>query len=99
MAYNNITDDVGNAIAKTLQVNGTLEYLNIDGSKLSKKAILHILTSLKQNNTLKVLWLPSNYYGYDEEEILSLEVAINKKRECCGCQEKLQLNYDDDSYY
>ena len=99
MAYNNITDDVGNAIAKTLQVNGTLEYLNIDGSKLSKKAILHILTSLKQNNTLKVLWLPSNYYGYNEEEILSLEVAINKKRERCGCQEKLQLNYDDDSYY
>ena len=89
MANNNITDDVGNVIAKTLQVNSTLEYLNIDGSKIARKTILHILNLLKLNDTLKVLWLPSNYIGYNEVEILSLEVAINRKRECRGCQEKL----------
>ena len=98
MANNNITGDVGDAMAKTLQVNQTLEYLNIDGSKISKRSILHILTSLKLNDSLKVLWLPSNYIGCSEKEILLLEVAVNNKRKYRGCQEKLKLNYDNDSY-
>ena len=52
MAYNDITDNVCDVIAETLQVNSTLEHLYINSNKISKEASQLILNSLRHNNTL-----------------------------------------------
>ena len=92
MAYNDITDDVCDVIAETLQVNSTLEYLYIFGNKISKEASQLILNSLKHNNTLKKLSLP--YYSEDDnKQILTLLNIVNEERKHRGCQEKLTVKF------
>ena len=89
MADNDVTDDACYIIAETLQVNSTLEYLDIHGNKISKEALQLILNSLRHNNTLTELWVPSNYSEGDNKQILALRDIVNDERKRCGCQAKL----------
>ena len=93
MADNDVTDDACDVIAKTLQVNSTLEYLNIHGNKISKEALQLILNSLRHNNTLTELRLPSNYSGSDEKQVLALQDIVNEERKRRGCQAKLNVEF------
>ena len=92
MADNDITDDVRDVIAETLQVNSTLEYLNIYGNKISKEALQLILNSLRHNNTLTELNLP-RYSKDDEKQILTLQDIVNEERKHRGCQVKLNVTF------
>ena len=86
MADNDITDNVCNVIAETLQVNSTLEHLNIYGNKISKEALQLLLNSLRHNNTLTVLHLPDDYSRDDYKQISTLRDIVNEERKCRGCQ-------------
>ena len=93
MAENDVTDDARDVIAETLQVNSTLEYLNIHGNKISKEALQLILNSLRHNNTLIELRLPSNYSDSDEKQVLALQDIVNEERKRRGCQAKLNVKF------
>ena len=94
MANNDVTDNACGVIAETLQVNSTLEYLDIHGNKISKEALQLILNSLRLDNTLTELWVPSNYSEDDNKQILALQDIVNDDRKCHGCQAKLNVIYE-----
>ena len=93
MADNDVTDDACDVIAETLQVNSTLEYLNIHGNKISKEALQLILNSLRHNNTLTDLHLPKEHSEGDKKQILALGDIVNEERKRRGCQAKLNVNF------
>ena len=93
MADNDVTDDACDVIAETLQINSTLEYLNIHGNKISKEALQFIVMSLRQNNTLTELLVPSNYSEGDNKQILALRDIVNEERKRRGCQAKLNVEF------
>ena len=93
MADNDITDDDCNIIAETVQVNSTLEWLNIHGNQVSKEALQFILNSLRHNNTLTELRLPSNYCDSDKKQILALQDIVNQERKRRGCQARLNVKF------
>ena len=93
MADNDITDNVCNVIAETLQVNSTLEYLNIYGNKISAESSQLILNSLRNNNTLTVLNLPDDYSRDDNKQITTLRDSINEERRDRGCQVNLSIEF------
>ena len=93
MADNDVTDDACDVIAETLQVNSTLEYLSIHGNKISKEALQLILNSLRHNNTLTELRVPSNYSEGDNKQILALRDIVNDERKRRGCQAKLNVKF------
>ena len=95
MAKNDVTDDACDVIAETLQVNGTLEYLNIHGNEISKEAMLLIINSLRHNNTLTRLNIPEDYAEGDEKQILQLCDIVNEERKRRGCQAKLNVTFSD----
>ena len=88
-----VTTEACDVIAETLQVNSTLEYLDIHGNKISKEALQLILNSLRHNNTLTDLWLPSNYSDSDEKQVLALQDIVNEERKRRGCQAKLNVKF------
>ena len=90
MADNDVTDEAHDTIAKTLQVNTTLEHLNIHGNKISKEASQIILDHLRHNNTLTNLFLPSKYSEYDNKQILKL---LDEERKCHGHYTKLNVKF------
>ena len=92
MGDSDITDDVCNVIAETLEVNSTLEYLDIYYNKISKEASQLMLNSLRHNNTLTMLNL-SFYSEDDKKEILTLKDIVNEERKHCGCQVKLKVTF------
>ena len=93
IANNDITDDVCDVIAETLQVNSTLEYLDIHGNKISKEASQLILNSLRHNNTLTELNLP-RYSEDDIKQILTLQDIVNEERKHNRCQVKLNVTFN-----
>ena len=93
MADNDVTDDACDVIAETLQVNSTLEWLNIHGNKISKEALQLILNSLRHNNTLTELLVPSNYSDSDKKQVLALQDIVNEERKRRGCQAKLNVKF------
>ena len=99
MADNDVTDDACDIMAETLQVNSTLEDLDVHGNKISKEAIQLILNSLRHNNTLKILNIPSSYSEDDNEQILQLCNIVNEERKHCRCQEKLNVTGFVKTYY
>ena len=95
MSDNDVTNDACDVIAETLQVNSTLEYLNIHGNKISKEAIRLILNSLRHNNTLTQLNIPSGYSEDDKKQMLQLRDIVNEERERRGCQAKLNVKFSN----
>ena len=93
MPNNDVTDDACDVIAETLQVNSTLEYLNIHGNKISKEALQLIIYSLRYNNTLTELLVPRNYSEGDKKQILALWDIVNEERKRHGCQAKLNVKF------
>ena len=93
MADNDVTDDACDVIAETLQVNSTLEHLNIHGNKISKEALQLIVKSLRHNNTLTELLVPSNYSEGDKKQILAIRDIVNEERKRRGCQAKLNVKF------
>ena len=93
MANDYVTDDDCDVIAETLQVNSTLEELNIHGDNISKEALQLILNSLRHNNTLIKLLVPSNYYDSDKKQVLALQDIVNEERKRRGCQAKLNVQF------
>ena len=59
MANSDITDDICDVMVEALQVNSTLEYLDIRRNNISKEAIKLILKSLRYSNTLTALGVPN----------------------------------------
>ena len=93
MADNDVTDDACDVIAKTLQVNSTLEWLNIHGNKISKEAIQLILNSLRYNNTLRILLIPSGHSEDDRKQMLQLYDTVIEERKRRGCQVRLNVKF------
>ena len=91
MFNSDVTDDARDVIAETLQVNSTLEFLGIHGNKISKEALQLILNSLRHNNTLTLLIVPSDYYFSDAKQVSALQDIVNEERKRCGCQAKLTV--------
>ena len=92
MGNNDITDDVCDVIAKSLQVNSTIELLNIYGNNISKEASQLIIESLRYNNALTSLILP-DYSENDRKQILTIQNTVNELRKCRGCQVKLTVTF------
>ena len=93
MANNDVTDVACDVIAETLQVNSTLEWLNIHGNEISKEALQLILNSLRHNNTLTFLGLPEEHSEDDKKQILALGDIVNEERKRRGCQAELNVNF------
>ena len=84
---NDITDDACDAITTALERNSCLVTFSIYNNPMSSEAILPFL---EVNNTLQLLGLPD----CPQENITSLQEAVNKKRESQGCQVKLEIKFD-----
>ena len=76
-------------MVEALQVNSTLDYLNITHNNIGKEAIKLIIKSLSYNNTLRTLRIP--YYSKDvNEELITLQDNVNTERRIrYGYQAKL----------
>ena len=92
IADNYVTNDASDAITTALQRNSCLVTLYMDRNPLTGKAIVNIVNSLKGNNTLQVLWLPTCPEDI-KKRISSLQEVINEKRERRGCKVKLMITY------
>ena len=87
IAINEITDDVYDAMANTLERNSCLVLLHMNRNPLTAEAIVNTLNA---NNKLEQLGLPK--FPEDiKERITSLQQVINKKRESRGCSVKLKI--------
>ena len=89
---NSITDDACNVIITALERNSCLVTLSMYHNPLSSEATLNIVRCLEVNNTLQLLGLPDCSQGI-QENITSLQEAVNKKRESRGCQVKLEIKF------
>ena len=89
---NSITDDACDVITTALERNSCLVTLGMYGNPLSSEAILNIVRCLEVNNTLQLLGLPDCPQGV-QENVTSLQEAVNKKRESRGCQVKLRIKF------
>ena len=84
---NAITDDACDAITTALERNSCLMRLIMYRNPLSNKSIISIVQCLKLNSTLELLWFPRCPKGI-QEDVITLEQAINKTRQNQKCQEK-----------
>ena len=84
-----INDDACDAITAGLENNCLVE-LSMNGNPLTGEAIVNIVNSLKDNNTLAVLRLPKCPEDI-KKTISSLQEVLNKNRESQGCQVKLRI--------
>ena len=89
---NSITDDACGVITAALEKNSCLVTLSMYDNPLSSEAILNIVQCLEINNTLQLLGLPDCPQGV-QENVTSLQEAVNKKRESRGCQVKLKIKF------
>ena len=88
---NAITDDACDAITTALQMrNSCLVELHMYDNPLSREAIINIVQCLEANNALQLLGLPHCPQGI-QENIISLQEVVNKKRESRGCPVKLDI--------
>ena len=91
ISFNYITDEACDAIIIAMK-NTSLVKLFMHHNSISAKYAQLIVEALKQNNTLQQLRLPD--YSQDAKEKIRLLVEeINKKRESCECQVKLEITY------
>ena len=89
--YNSINDDACDVITTALERNSCLVTLSMHRNPLSED-ILNIVRFLEVNNTLQLLGLPDCPQGI-QENVASLQEAVNKKRESRGCQVKLKIKF------
>ena len=87
---NSISDDACDVITAALERNNSLVIMDMSLNQLRSEAILNIVQCLEVNNTLQLLGLPHSPQGI-QEDVSSLQEAINKKRESRGCQVKLKF--------
>ena len=90
--YNAITDDACDAITTALERNSCLVRLSMHNNPLSSEAMINIVQCLEVNNTLQFLGLPKSSQDI-QENIISLQKAVNEKRESRGCQVKLEIEF------
>ena len=90
--FNSITDDACGVITTALERNSCLVTLGMYDNPLSSEAILNIVRCLEVNNALELLGLPDCPQGV-QENVTSLQEAVNKKRESRGCQVKLKIKF------
>ena len=83
MANNDITDDVCDIIDDSLS-NNSLEDRYICGNKISKEATQLILNCLRQNNTMKDLYLPRNYSKEDRNNYYHFRLLLMLKEYAVG---------------
>ena len=89
---NSITDEACDAISMAMKKNTSLVELFMHGNPFSKECAQLIAEALQYNNTLQLLWLP--YYSEEANKRIKLSIEeVNKKRESCECQVKLEINY------
>ena len=91
---NSITDDACGVITTALERNSCLVTLGMSYNPLSNEAILNIVRCLEVNNTLQLLGLPDCPQGV-QQNVTSLQEAVNKKRESRGCQVKLKIEFSN----
>ena len=90
---NDINDEACDTIIMAMKKNTSLVELFMQGTPISGVRAQLIVEGLKHNNTLQKLYLPFGYQHYIKEGIrLSVE-EVNKKRESCKCQVKLEIDY------
>ena len=89
---NSITDDACDVITTALERNSCLVTLSVCDNPLSSEAILNIVRCLEVNNTLQLLGI-SNCSQNIQQNVTSLQEAVNKKRENRGCQVKLKIKF------
>ena len=90
--HNSITDDDSDVITTALERNSCLVTLSMYHNPLNSEAILNIVQCLGVNNTLHFLGLPDCPQGI-QDNVLSLQEAVNKKRESREFQVKLEINF------
>ena len=87
---NDITDEACDAIFIAMKKNTSLVELYMSGNPISGECSQLIVQALQHNNTLQELVLP--YYFEDvRKRIRSSAKEVNKKRESCQCQVKLNV--------
>ena len=90
---NNITDEACDVIIMAMKKNTSLVKLYMHSNPISRECAQLIVQALQYNNTLQQLWLNIGYpYGI-KKKIRSLGEEVNKKRETCGCQVKLTIDF------
>ena len=87
---NSITDDACDVITTALEKNSCLVTLSMNHNPLSSEAIINIVRCLEVNKTLQLLGLPDCPQGV-QENVTSLQEAVNKMRKSQGCQVKLKI--------
>ena len=90
--HNAITDKACDAITTALKRNNCLVTLSMYDNPLSSEAIVNIVQCLKINDALQYLGLPECPQNIQQNIISQQEVVI-KKRESRGCQLKLEIKF------
>jgi len=90
LANTNITDDMCGTIIGTLQVNSTLQELNLSCNPITGKASQLIIDSLKDNQALQLLTIP-NYSECTNNNIYALQEVVNKNRSSRQCEANLKI--------
>ena len=90
--YNNIADGACDAIIMAMKKNTSLVKLRMYGNRINGECAQLIVQSLQHNNTLHVLRLP--HYSDDVKMLIRLSTEeVNKNRENCECQVKLNVEF------
>ena len=89
---NNVSNEACTTISEALKVNNTLKRLNLYGNPIGGKASKMIVTILKDNDALEILWLPS-YSKEIEKDILFQQEIVNNHRRSRGCDVKLHIKF------
>ena len=88
---NDITDDACDAIVMAIKTNTSLLELWMSHNPIRGECANLIVKSLQRNNILQQLVLPYYFYECVKERIRSSAEEVNKKRETCASQQKLEV--------
>ena len=97
ISNNNITDDACDAITIAMKKNTSLIELWMYSNPISEECAQLIVQALLQNNSLQQLSLPI-YPENVKQKIRLLADEVNKKRESCHHQVKLEIKFNSVVY-
>ena len=95
IGHNDVTDEACDAIMIAIKNNTSLTKLKMYNNPISGECAQLIVQALLHNNTLEYLGLNYGYPQDVKERIKLLAEEVNNKRENCGCQTNLQLNFSN----
>ena len=75
---NNLGNEAGVEILKSLKYNNSIAILNLEATMLSNITDPEVQEALCANDRLQVLWLPNNNLGLGTGRVISAALKVNR---------------------